>query len=75
MMIFYEDMKIARSSPTIIALYSASLLEVGKSKCMAYSIISLVGASSCSPSPAPVWREAPSTFEIHQPELSYLIPC
>ena len=58
------------SSPAIIASYSASLLEAGKSKRMACSIISPVGASSYNPSPAPVYHEAPSTFRIHQLELT-----
>ena len=62
MTIFSKDTEIARSSPAIIASYSASLLEEGKSKCMAYSITYPVGASSCSPSMAPVYREALSTF-------------
>ena len=70
MMIFSEDTKITRSSPTIIASYSASLLETGKSKHMAYFIISRVGDLSCNPNPAPVCREAPSTFRVHQSELS-----
>ena len=46
MMIFSKDMAIARSILPMIASYSASLLEVGKSKLMACSIISLVGALS-----------------------------
>ena len=70
MMIFSEDTKIARSILAMIALYLASLLEVGKSKCMAYSIISSIRALSCSPSLAPVCSEAPSTFRAHQLELS-----
>ena len=70
MMIFSEDTEITRSSPTIIASYWASLLEVGKSKHMAYFIISLVGDLSFNPNPTPVFREAPSTFRVHQPELS-----
>ena len=61
MMIFYEKTKIARLIPAMITLYSASLLEAGKSKRMACSIISPVRALTCSPSPAPVCREAPST--------------
>ena len=75
MMIFSEDTEIARSIPTIIASYSASLLEAGKSKCMACFIISPVGALSYSPSPAPVCREAPSTFRVHQLELSDFVSC
>ena len=75
MMIFSEDMEIARLIPAMIASYSALSLETGKSKRMACSIISLVGALSCSPSPAPVYREAPSTFRVHQPELSGFVSC
>ena len=47
---------MARSSPVTIASYSDSLLEAGKSKRMTCSITSPVGASSCSPSPAPIYR-------------------
>ena len=65
MMIFSEDREIARLSPTIIASYSASLLEKGKSKRMACYIISLVGASSCSPSPAFICRKAPSILRVN----------
>ena len=75
MIIFSEDTEIARSIPTMIASYSASLLEAGKSKRMAYSIISSVGALSCIPSPTPVCHEAPSTFRVHQSELSRSISC
>ena len=70
MMIFSEDTEIARSILGIFALYFASLLDAGKSKCMDYFIISPVGALSCSPSPAPNFRETPSTFRVHQSELS-----
>ena len=70
MMIFSEDTEITRSSPTIIALYSASLLEAGKSKHMAYFIISPVGDLSCNPNLDPVYRKATSTFRVHQLELS-----
>ena len=70
MMIFSEDTEIAMSSPTIIASYSASLLEARKSKRMACYIISSVEASSCSSSLAPICREAPSTFRVHQLKLS-----
>ena len=44
MMIFSEDMEMARSSPTMIASYLASLLEAGKFKRMACSMTSLVKA-------------------------------
>ena len=65
MMIFSEDMEIARSSPAIIASYSTSLLEARKSKRTAYSITSPVRALSCSPSPAPVCCKVP--IHIHDP--------
>ena len=70
MMIFSKDMEVARSSRAMITSYWASLLEAGKSKCMACSIISPIKALSCSPKPAIIYREAPSTFKVHQPELS-----
>ena len=73
MMIFSEDMEIARFILAMIASYSASLLEAGKYKHMAYSIISPVGALSCSPSPNPICREAPSIFRVHQPKLSSFV--
>ena len=65
MIIFSEDMEIARSIPAMIASYLASLLEARKSKRMACSIISFVGALSCRPSPTPVCHEVPSTFRVH----------
>ena len=49
MMIFSEDTEIARSSSAIIALYLASLLEAGKSKRMACSIISWSGLQVAAP--------------------------
>ena len=75
MIIFSEDTEIARSILAMITLYSASLLEARKSKRMIYSIISLVGALSCSPSPSPNCREVPSTFRVHQPKLFGSISC
>ena len=54
---------------------SSSLLEEGKSKRMACSIISPVGASSCSPSQALVCREVASTFRINQSDLSDFVSC
>ena len=75
MMIFSEDAEIVRSIPAMIASYSAPLLEAGKSKLMAYSIISSIEALNYSPSPAPVCREAPSTFRVHQSELYSSISC
>ena len=65
MMIFSKNTKIVRSIPAMIASYSTSLLEAGKSKLMVCSIISLVGALSCNSSPAPVCHEAPFTFRVH----------
>ena len=70
MMIFSEDMEVARLSSTLIASYSASLLEMGKFKRMACSMTSPVGDLSCSPRSAPVYLEAPSTFRVHHPEPS-----
>ena len=49
MIIFFEDMEIVKSIPAMIASYLASLLEAGKSKRMACSIISPIGALSCNP--------------------------
>ena len=69
MMIFSEDTEIARSIPTRIASYSTLFLDVGKSNRITYSIISLVGALSCKPTPAPVCWEAPSILRIHQSTL------
>ena len=66
MMIFSKDIEIARSIPGRIASYSASLLDTGKSNCIACSILSSVGALSCKPTPAPVCQEASSTLRIHQ---------
>ena len=44
MMIFSKDIDVSRSISANIASYSVSLLDTGKSSCMAYSILSLVGA-------------------------------
>ena len=66
MMSFYVDTNFARSIPARIASYSVSLLDAEKSSHMDYSILSSVGALSCKPAPAPVWREALSTLRIHQ---------
>ena len=65
MMIFSEDMEIARSIPARIASYSASLLDAGKSNHIACYILSPVGDLSCKPTPALVYRKAPSTLRIH----------
>ena len=51
MMIFFEDMKIMRSTPARIASYSVSSLDVGKSNRIVCSILSPVGALSCKPTP------------------------
>ena len=59
----------------MIASYTASLLEAGKFRRVACSMISPIGALSCSPRPAPNYRDAPSTFRVHQPELSDSISC
>ena len=75
MMIFSEDTEIVWLSSAIIASYSTSLLEVGKSKHMACSIFSPFGASSCSLSPTPVYCEAPSIFKVHQPKLYDFVSC
>ena len=75
MMIFSKDTEIARLSPIMMASYSASLLEAEKLRRIACSMTSSVGALSCSPRPAPVCHEAPSTFRVHQPELSSSISC
>ena len=65
MTIFSEDTEITKSSPAMIASYSALLLEAGKFNRMACFMTSPVGALSCSPRPAPVYREPPSTFKVH----------
>ena len=75
MIIFSEDTEIARAIPAMMALYLALLLEAEKSKRMACSIISLVEALSYSPRPAPVCREAPSTFRVYQPDPFGSISC
>ena len=56
---------MVRLIPAMIASYSASLLEAGKSRRMACSIISPVEALSYSPSSTLVCREVPSTFRVH----------
>ena len=70
MMSFSKDIDSGKSISARISSYSISLLDAGKSSHMTYSIFSLVGALNCNPTPAPVWREAPSTLRIHQPVLS-----
>ena len=70
MMIFSEDIEIAWSSLAMITSYSASLLEAGKFKRMGCSMISPIGALSCSPRRAPACHEPPSTFRVHQPKFS-----
>ena len=47
MMSFCKDIDFARSISARIASYSVSVLEAGKSSCMARSILSSVGALSC----------------------------
>ena len=75
MMIFSEDTDVVRSISAMIASYSASLLDVGKSSHMACSILSPVGALSCKPTPAHVCREAPSTLRIYQLALFRSVSC
>ena len=65
MIIFSKDTEIERSITAMMASYSASLLEVEKSKRMACSIISLVEALSYSLKLASVYRKEPSTFKVH----------
>ena len=57
----------ARSSPTIMASYSDSLLEALKPRRTTYSILSPVGEVISKPISAPDCLEAPSTQRIHQP--------
>ena len=45
MMIFSEDIEIARLSPAMIASYSASLLEVEKFRRISYSMTSYLASS------------------------------
>ena len=75
MMIFSEDTETARSNLTMIASYSASLLEDGKFKRISCSMTYLVGALSCNPKLDLVCYEAPSTFRVHQSELFGSISC
>ena len=69
MMIFSEDTEIVRPSSTVFVSYSTSLLEAGKLKRMACFMTSPVGDLSYSPKPAPICREAPSIFRVHQSKL------
>ena len=55
MMSFSGDTDFARSIPTIIASYSVSLLDVGKSSRMTCYIFRPVRDLSCKLTPAPVW--------------------
>ena len=75
MMKFSKDMEIARSVPARIASYFASLLDTGKSNRIACSILSSVRALRCKLTPAPVFREAPSTLRIHQLALPGFASC
>ena len=65
MMIFSQDTEIAKSIPAKIASYSFSLLDARKLNRMAYSILSSVGDLSVKPTPAHIFREAPSTLRVH----------
>ena len=69
MMIFSEDMKIARSIMAKIALYFVSLLDARKPSRMASYILFTVRALSVKPTPTPICREAPSTLRIHKSVL------
>ena len=51
---FSKDTAFARSIPARIASYSISLLDTGKSICMAYSILSQVRVLSCKLTLAPI---------------------
>ena len=62
---FSDDTNYARLTPARIASYLVSLLDAGKFSRMACSTISPIGALSCKPTPAPVWREASSTLRVH----------
>ena len=75
MMIFFEDMEIARSISTRIASYSASLLDVGNSNHITCYILSPIGALSCKLTSALVFREAPSTLKIHHLALPGFASC
>ena len=54
MMSFSKDADSERPTLAIIDLYLVSLLDMGKSSRMTCSILSLIGALSCKPTPAPV---------------------
>ena len=75
MQFFSKDTEIARSSLAMMASYSALLLEAKKFRRMTCSMTSPVGALSCNPRLAPVCREAPSTFRVHQLEPYGSISC
>ena len=64
------DKVAGSSSPTRMASYSDSLLEVPNSIRIACSILSPDGDLNCKPMPAPVCLDAPSMLSIHQSELS-----
>ena len=55
MMIFSEHIDVARSIPSRIASYSLSLLDAGKSSCMACLILSPIRVLSCKPTPTLIY--------------------
>ena len=69
MMIFSKDIEIMKFILARITSYSASLLDAGKSNRITCSILSSVWALSYKQTPAPVFREVPSTLRIHQSAL------
>ena len=58
-------MALARSSPTIKASYSTSLLVVGKSKRTMHSTLSPSGLRSITPAPPTYLLEDPSMWMLH----------
>ena len=75
MMIFSKDTNVVRSIPARIASYKVSVLDMGKSSRMAYSILSPVRALSCKLTPTPVFREVSFTLRIHQSTLPRSASC
>ena len=65
----------ARSSPTSTTSYSASLLEVGKLRRIAYSISFPVGDCRTKPTPDPGTSNAPSTWSVLHCSLRQSIGC
>ena len=71
MMSFSKDTDFARSIPARISAYSVSLLDAGKPSLIACYILSLIGALSCNPIPAP--RLARSVVHIKDPPASVIL--